>query len=132
MSSSRSSPSSVPQRFVKEGHGWRIGWNDTASTYQGLLGGAGWAVELTAVEFQDFCRLAQELAETMRSIAPELMDQERINCEAESDVLWLEAEGFPHRYNLRFILTTGRQCEGGWDADVVEELMAALAGITLF
>lgn len=36
-----SSPSPGPnlQRFVKEGQGWRIGWNGAAPTYQGLLGG---------------------------------------------------------------------------------------------
>jgi len=35
----------------------------------------------------------------------------RISCEAESDLLWLQVEGYPHAYNLRLILNTGR-CAG--------------------
>jgi len=120
------------QRFVKEGQGWRIGWNGAAPTYQGLLGGNGWALELTTTEFQDFCRLAQRLAQTMATMATELMDEERIACEAESEAVWVEVEGFPHTYSLRFILTTGRQCEGAWPATAVPELLAAIGGLTLF
>lgn len=124
--------SSHSQRFVKEGHGWRVGWNGEANAYQGLLGGDGWALELTAPEFQDFCRLAQQLAATMEAMGSELMDEERIVCEAESDLIWLEAEGFPHQYSLRFILTTGRQCEGSWPESIVGGLMTALVGLELF
>lgn len=123
---------SEPQRFMKEGAGWRLGWDKAATPYQGLLGGDSWALELTAVEFYGFLRLAQQLSHTMNAMAPELMDEERITCEAESDVIWLEADGFPHCYSLRFILTTGRQCEGHWHESAVQELMTALNGLTLF
>ena len=117
---------------MKEGRGWRLGWDSAVPDYQGLLGGDGWAIELTATEFHDFCRLVQQLAHTMDAMAAELMDQERITCEAESDLIWLEADGFPHQYALRFMLTTGRQCEGGWHEAVVGDLLTALAGLTLF
>lgn len=117
---------------MKEGAGWRIGWDDTASCYKGLLGGATWALELTADEFQDFCRLARQLADTLRAMAPELMAEERITCEAESDGIWLEVEGFPEAYTLRFILTTGRQGEGQWDAAATREVIMALGQLTLF
>ncbi len=131
MTSYSHSPASGSQRFIKEGRGWRLGWDSAAPNYQGLLGGDGWAMELTATEFQDFCRLAQQLSHTMATMATELMDEERITCEAESDVIWLEAEGFPHQYSLRFILTTGRQGEGGWPDSMVDDLLQALAGLTL-
>ncbi|MDB9313243.1 DUF1818 family protein [Spirulina sp. CS-785/01] len=120
------------QKIVKSGSGWRIGWNPAASEYQGLIGSEDWAIELTAPELEDFCRLAKQLATTMETMADELMDEERITCEAESDRLWLEVEGYPHTYSLRFILNSGRQCEGGWPPPVVPELLEAMERLKVF
>ena len=120
------------QRYIKEGDGWRLGWDGNAPDFQGLLGGKGWAIELTALEFQEFCRLAQQLAQTMQAMASELMDEERITCEAESDLIWLEVEGFPTAYSLRFILHGGRRCEGQWDESAVAGIVPAITRLTLF
>ncbi len=120
------------QRFVKEGSGWRLGWDDETSVYQGLLAGSNWAVELTAAEFCDFCRLAQQLAHTMGVMAAELMDEERITCEAESDLIWLEADGFPDCFAVRFIVQSGRRCEGGWPAPATQHVLQAITQLTLF
>ncbi|HAC63573.1 MAG TPA: DUF1818 domain-containing protein [Cyanothece sp. UBA12306] len=112
----------MSDRLLTKGIGWRIGWNGAAPIYKGLLGGEEWAVELTEAEFDDFCRLFEQLVETMKMMAQELMDSERIACEAESDLLWLEVEGYPHAYSLRLILNHGRCCEGNWPEEVVTEL----------
>jgi hypothetical protein len=120
------------QRFIKEGAGWRLGWDDGASAYPGLLAGSTWAIELTAGEFRDFCRLAQQLTQTMLAIAQELMDEERITCEAESDLVWLEAEGFPDAFALRFILQSGRRCEGSWPVSATREVLQAITQLTVF
>lgn len=122
----------MSHRFIKQGADWRVGWDPSVSLYKGLLAGQDWAVELTEPEFQDFCRLAQQLQATLQAMAPELMDAERIACEAESERIWLEAEGFPQAYGLRFIVLTGRRCEGSWPDSAVPEVLAALRGITLF
>lgn len=120
------------QRFIKEGEGWRLGWDATAPTYKGLLGGATWAIELTEAEFYTFRRLVKDINQTMGAIAAELMDAERLSCEAEADGLWLEAEGFPDAYDLRFILATGRRCEGAWDAAAAQQIVQAIHHLTLF
>lgn len=112
-------------RIVREGSGWRLGWQETADRYPGLLGTSDWAFELTAAEMSDFCRLVQQLAETMAAIASELMPEERLQIEAESALLWLEAEGFPDRYDLRVILAGDRRVEAFWPAEVVPQLIAA-------
>ncbi|MEO1124873.1 MAG: DUF1818 family protein [Cyanobacteria bacterium J06639_16] len=119
-------------RQIKSGPGWRLGWDDTAAEFQGLAAGEHWAVELTAQELADLCRLALQLAESVHGIASELMDEERITCEAESDWIWLEVEGYPHAYSLRFILQTGRRSEGTWSCEAVPSLLQAMAGLTLF
>ncbi len=120
------------ERLVKNGSGWRLGWNPKAADYQGLVGGDDWAIELTEAELDDFCRLLGQLAQTMSQMANELMDEEKIACEAESDLLWMEVEGYPHIYTLRFILNTGRRCEGNWLAQAVPGLVQAAQTLKVF
>lgn len=122
----------APNRQLKAGEGWRIGWDASASIYKGLIGTDEWAIELTEAELEDFCRLALELASTMQQIASELMDEEQISCEAESDRLWLEADGFPHAYELRVMVLGDRRCEGSWKADVVPLLLQAVQTLRVF
>lgn len=114
------------ERLVKSGEGWRIGWNPNAVKYKGLVGGDDWAIELTEAELNDFCRLLVQLAETMRKMAEELMDEEKIACEAESDLLWLEVEGYPHAYNLHLLVNSDRRCEGNWPTTAVPGLLQAI------
>lgn len=114
-------------RQVRSGEGWRLGWNPNAETFCGLVGGQYWALELTAAEFKDFCRVAQKLSAEMTAMAELLMDEERLTCEQETETVWLEADGLPTRYSLRFILLTGRGGEGEWPAEVVSDLIEAIA-----
>jgi Domain of unknown function (DUF1818) len=114
------------EKLLKHGTGWRLGWNPQAELYRGLVGSDDWAIELTAAELEDFCRLLQQLAATMTQMAEELMDRERIACEAESDLLWLEVEGFPNSYSLRLILDRDRGFEGNWREGVANELAKEL------
>jgi hypothetical protein len=120
------------ERLIKSGPGWRLGWNSEAAEYQGLVGGDDWAIELTEAELDDFCRLLGQLAQTMSQMASELMDEEKIACEAESDLLWLEVEGYPHAFTLRFILNTGRRGEGSWIAQSVPGLLQAAQSLKVF
>jgi Domain of unknown function (DUF1818) len=118
-------------KVLKSGTGWRIGWNP-AGEYQGLVGGDDWAFELTAGELADFCRLLGQLADNMRSIQAELMDEESIACEAESELIWMQVEGLPSKYSLRLILSTSRSCEGNWAAEIVPELITAVDSLKFF
>ncbi|KAF3889336.1 MULTISPECIES: DUF1818 family protein [Nostocales] len=120
------------QRVLKSGLGWRIGWNPTAQEFKGLVGTDDWAIELTEAELNDFCRLLAQLADSMQQIANELMDEEKIACEAESDLMWMEVEGYPHAYSLRFILNTGRGVEGKWESFAVSGLLQATGMLKVF
>lgn len=117
---------------LKQGKGWRLGWNPLAVEFQGLLGGEAWAIELTGAEFSDFCRLFQQLATTINQMAAELMAEEAIACEASSDLIWMEVSGYPQQYSLSFILLTGRRGEGHWPAAIVPELLQATQTIQVF
>ena len=119
-------------RQLKQGQGWRIGWHPEAPAFQGLVGGTTWAVELTETEFEHFCRLSQQLAETIHQISDELMDEEAIACEASTDLIWMEVRGDAHAYGLSFIVLSGRRAEGEWDASATVELIQALQTIQVF
>ena len=119
-------------RIVKSGAGWRIGFDPEAKEFKGLVGAEDWAIELTQAELQDFCRLSMQLSNTMSQMEQELMDEEAIACEAESNFIWMEVEGYPHAYTLRLMLNTGRCAEISWASDAVPGLVAAAQTLTVF
>jgi len=67
------------ERVVKSGAGWRIG--TPMQLNLGLVGTDDWAIELTETELNG--RLSGQLVETISQLASELMDEEKISCEAE-------------------------------------------------
>ena len=113
-------------KHVKEGEGWRLGWNPTAEVYCGLVAGDRWSVELTAAEFADFCRCARQLANTMQEMTAHVMDEETLTCEQETAYLWIETDGFAHSYSLRFLLLSNRRAEGEWTVEQTSSLIRAL------
>jgi len=117
------------ERFIKSGVGWRIGWHPHGTKYQGLVGAEDWAVELTKSELDDFYRLLNQLVETMAMMSTELMDEEKISCEAETDLLWMEVEGYFHSYSLRLILNCDRCCEGNWQEKIAPQLLQGFNSI---
>ncbi|MEO0015453.1 MAG: hypothetical protein RLZZ535_3842 [Cyanobacteriota bacterium] len=114
------------QRLLKSGVGWRVGWHPHTDKYPGLIGADHWAIELTQAEFADFRRLLNQLVDTMSQMKAELMEQERISCEAETSLLWMEVEGYPDNYSLRVILNCDRRCEGNWTENIAPQLLEAL------
>ena len=117
----------MERRTLVEGVGFRVGWNRDGGEFVGLVGTRDWAVELTVEEWADFRRLANQLAMAMAAMAIELMDEEALSVELETDRIWMEAEGFPLRYGLRFMTQGGRGVEGAWLAEAVPGLLAAIA-----
>jgi hypothetical protein len=119
------------KRLLKTGAGWRLGWDPEAPEFKGLVGGDDWAIELTQMEFNDLRRLSEQLQHTMDQMRSQLMEEERISCELESDLLWLEAEGFAQDYSLRVIVRSGRCAEGFWSVAAVPEFLQALSSMPL-
>ncbi|PZV19661.1 MAG: DUF1818 domain-containing protein [Pseudanabaena sp.] len=111
------------------GEGWRIGFRSDVDIYKGLVGTDSWAIELTKSEFNDFCKLASQLAETMQLMAAELSDGEKICCTLETEDISLEVNGFPDAFTLHLQFLTGRRFEGFWDAAAVPFLIGAIANI---
>jgi hypothetical protein len=114
-------------KYFFTGQDWRIGWNPDLQ--KGLVGSDVWAAELTAMELVDFCRLALELAKTMRAMAEELSDQESVECELSTERVYLRVVGLPIAFNLYMRLGNDRPVEGLWFPEAVPELLLAIKNI---
>ena len=117
------------ERFIRSGDGWRIGWHPHGAKYQGLVGTEDWAIELSQAELKDFYRILNQLVETMSQMSAELMDEEKISCEAETDLLWMEVEGYYDSYSLRLILNCDRRCEVSWGEGIAPKIIEAFKAI---
>ena len=100
--------------------------------YKGLIGADDWALELSAPEMEDFCRLLAQIRDTMDSMAEHLMEEETISCEVESPLLWLGADGYVNNYRLRIILHQHRGAEGSWQSHAIPELIKAAQSLKSF
>jgi hypothetical protein len=123
---------------VSEGEGWRLVVDLTRDGFCVLVAGDSWAFELTASEARALQQLASELQRQLASLVDQLMPEEQIGLELERDLepgsLWMELEGQPSCWCLRFVLTPapgGRSVEGGWSEQASPAIAAALADLML-
>ncbi|MGD1849237.1 MAG: DUF1818 family protein [Cyanophyceae cyanobacterium] len=119
-------------RILKQGDGWRLGWNPDSEDFPGLIGAEGWALELTWAEWDEFQRLLVSLTEAVAAIASELMDGEKVACEMEGELLWLGAEGYAQHYDVRIVLSSGRRAEGSWAAGAIASMVQTLPTLSGF
>ncbi len=111
--------------MIKYGKGWRLGWKSSPLVYKGLIGADDWAIELTQAEMKDFIRLILQIDQAIIDIHQHLMDEETIEIEVESELIWLGAKGYPDNYSLRIILSQQRGCEGTWSENAIKSLINA-------
>lgn len=116
--------------FWRSGTGWRLGYR--SSPGKGLVGADRWAVELSLPELEDFCRLSLRLASTMSAMAETLVDQEKVECDLSSELIYLRAEGFPQSWALYFQLLLDRRAEGMWQESAIAGLMGAIVELRLY
>lgn len=83
-------------------------------------------------------QLAGELEHQLAAIADQLMPEEAITLELERELcpgsLWMELEGGPASWSLRFVLTPApgqRGLEAGWGPGASAAICAALKGLEL-
>lgn len=115
---------------VQEGEGWRWLVDPARHPFSVLVGGQGWAVELTAEEAWELQQGLVRLVQEHRGLVDQLMGEEAISLELERGPLWMALEGDRASWELRFVLTpasASRAVEGSWGAGASAALVAALA-----
>ncbi|MEB3320821.1 MAG: DUF1818 family protein [Cyanobium sp.] len=115
---------------VQEGPGWRFGIDPQRRPFPVLIGGDGWAAELSPVEIGALRDGALALAAELARLDDRLMPEEWISLELEREGLWLELEGRGGELALRFVLRGGpsaRGLEGSWTVAATAAVLAQLA-----
>lgn len=116
---------------VQEGEGWRWLEDPARHPFSVLVGGLGWAVELTAGEARDLQLGLSQLVREHRGLVSQMMPEEAISLELERGPLWMALEGDREAWEVRFVLTPAesgsRAVEGSWTAGASAALAAALA-----
>lgn len=124
---------------ICEGQGWRLVVDPCRAPFIAIIGGDGWASELTAAELHALRQAAGRLTAQHRAMADVLMAEEAVTMEVELPIggpeagdagsLWLGLEGDRHQWTLQLVLTPApgiRGIEGGWSAAASEAFSAAL------
>ena len=114
---------------VQEGEGWRWLVDPARHPFSVLIGGQGWASELTAEEALRLGQGLLQLVHEHRALASQLMPEESISLELERGPVWIALEGDRHAWTLRFVLTPLAGCraiEGSWLPGASAALIAAL------
>ena len=124
---------------IGEGQGWRLVVDPSRIPYAALIGGEGWASELTGPELLALQQATKRLTDQHRALEDSLMAEEAIDIELELPIgdpraggagsLWLGLRGDRCGWSLHLVLTpeTGsRGFEGGWSAAASEAFAAAL------
>jgi len=124
---------------ICEGSGWRLVVDPARAPFIALIGGDGWASELTAAELGALRLAVARLTAQHRAMADVLMAEEAVAMEVELPIgepegggagsLWLGLEGDRHHWTLQLVLTPApglRGIEGGWSAAASEAFSAAL------
>ena len=118
---------------VQEGEGWRLAVDPSRRPFPVLIGGSGWAAELSAPEGEALRRGVARLVGQHRQLVDTLMAEEAIALELEMELagggLWLGLEGDRQAWSLRFVLTPAagqRGRVGAWSAGASAAIAAAL------
>lgn len=107
----------TPSGYSAETESWRLVWDPSKAPFPLLIGGADWAVELTAAEASGLRAGLLCLLEQLEAIADQLMEEELISLELERGGWWLGLDGHPGQWGLRCILLPAaglRGWEGAW------------------
>lgn len=117
---------------VQEGEGWRLLVDPARHPFSVLIGGEGWATELTQAEAVLLAEGVACLSAQHTTLIDQLLAEEAIALEWESGDLWLELEGDRQGWGLRFVLSSHvglRSIEGSWPWPAASAVAAGLTAL---
>jgi Domain of unknown function (DUF1818) len=95
------------------------------------LGCATWTIEFSPDEWQQFVQQFKTLAQTWQSIQEELMPEEALTLDSESETIRLQAEGQAEQWGLWLQIRSGRKVEGYLDPPLVMDLLRQIGDSAL-
>ena len=112
----------------QEGPGWRLARDPSRGLHPVLIGGAGWAFELTEAEWAALADLVLTLERQQRALVDQLMAAEAIELELDRGLWWGCLQGDRASWSLAVVLTPerGRGAEGHWPSPASAAMVAAM------
>ena len=114
----------------KEGLGWRIIRDSSRENFSTLVGGESWAIELNQSEWETLVKVVIDLADQHKNIQNQLMGDEDITLELESNPWFAILKGDQHGWDLKLILgsrdSLNRGAEIFWPRNVTFNLVNAM------
>ncbi len=114
----------------QEGQGWRIIRDASRGDFSTLIGGQSWAIELNQFEWETLVNVVIDLSDQYKNIKEELMGEEDITLEMESNPWLAILQGDQYGWNLKLILESSdslnRGAEVFWPRDVTFNLVKAM------
>ncbi len=113
-----------------EGEGWRLAWDAGRHPFSVLIGGDGWAAELSEAEASALRDGLRDLIDQHRQLNEQLMAEEAIELELERGGWWICLDGDRQSWTLRVMLTPEpgqRAIEGRWTREAAACFSAALS-----
>tara|TARA_Y100001968_G_scaffold215749_1_gene198473 strand:+ start:130 stop:510 length:381 start_codon:yes stop_codon:yes gene_type:complete len=114
----------------KEGPGWRIIRDSSRDNFSTLIGGESWAIELNQYEWETLVKVVIDLSDQYQDIKAQLMGEEDITFELESNPWLAILKGDQHGWNLKLILASNdslnRGAEVSWPRTVTFDLINAV------
>ena len=114
----------------KEGPGWRIIRDLSRDNFSTLIGGESWAIELNQSEWATFAKVVFDLSDQYEKVKDQLMGDEDITLELESNPWFGILQGDKHGWNLKLVLgscnSLSRGAEVYWPRSVTFHLAKAM------
>jgi len=114
----------------KEGPGWRIIRDSSRENFSTLIGGESWAIELNQAEWETLVKVVIDLSDQYKKTKVQLMDDEDITLELESNPWLAILKGDNNGWNLKLILDSrdslSRSAEFSWPRNVTSNLLNAM------
>jgi len=114
----------------QEGPGWRLARDPARTAFPVLIGGEGWAFELTQDEWQCLQSLVVELTDQHQQLVDQLLAEESICLEMERQPWWACLDGDRHSWSLQVILQgdgeKARGAEGCWSVPAAQAMATAM------
>ena len=99
-----------------EGPGWRLAKDTSRDFYTVMMGGEGWAIELTYEEWTSLRSLIEDLLNQHKKLENQLMPEESICIELEKSPWWGCLDGDRNSWSLQLVFENNNSYDRGFEA----------------
>ena len=114
----------------QEGPGWRLARDPSRGIFSVLIGGEGWAIELTENEWESLVKVIRQLLDQYQQLQNTLMKEETITLELEQQQWWVCIDGNCSSWSLQVIFhgdcNQSRGFEAFWPTPASQAIATAM------